>query len=50
VVGRHEVSDDGKALRFYTVTDFDEHLTPQRITEATKTLSAESEPTGKARK
>jgi len=50
VVGRHEISEDGKALRFFSVTDFDEHLTPERVTEATKTLSADSEPTGRARK
>ncbi len=50
VVGRHEISEDGKALRFYTVTDFDERLTSQRITEATKTLSAEGEPRGRMKK
>ena len=50
VVGRHEISGEGKALRYYTVTAFDEHLTPERITRATKTLSAESEPTGKVKK
>ncbi|MHB1341335.1 MAG: ArsR/SmtB family transcription factor [Coriobacteriia bacterium] len=50
VVGRHEISEDGKALRFFRVTDFDEHLTPERVTDAAKTLSAESESTGKAKK
>ncbi len=50
VTGRHEVSEEGKALRFYTVTGFDEHLTPDRITRATKTLTAESEPTGRTKK
>jgi predicted transcriptional regulator len=50
VVGRHEISEDGKALRYYKVTDFDESLTPQRIAEATKTLSADSEPDGRKRK
>jgi predicted transcriptional regulator len=50
VVGRHEVSADGKALRYYEVTDFDEALTPQRITEAAKTLSADSEPNRRAKK
>ena len=50
VAGRHEVSAEGKALRYYKVTDFDEHLTPQRITEATKTLSADNEPIGKVKK
>lgn len=50
VVGRHEISEDGKALRFFSVTDFDEHLTPERIAEAAKTLSSDDEPTRKARK
>ena len=49
VVGRHEISEDGKALRFFSVTDFDEHLTPARVTEATKTLSPDSESTGKVK-
>jgi ArsR family transcriptional regulator len=47
VVGRHEVSEDGKALRYYTVADFDEHLTPQRILDAAKTLSADGEAGGR---
>ena len=50
VTGRHEVSADGKALRYYEVADFAETLTPQRITEAAKTLSPSSEPSRKARK
>jgi predicted transcriptional regulator len=50
VVGHHEVSAEGKALRFYEVTDFDEHLTPKRITEAVGTLSLESKPKRKAGK
>jgi predicted transcriptional regulator len=50
VVGRHEVSEDGRALRYYKVTDFDEQLTPQRITQATKTLTSESELKGKVKK
>ncbi len=50
VEGRHEVSPEGKALRFYEVTSFDEHLTPERVTEAVKTLSAESAHDGKASK
>jgi len=50
VVGRHEVSDEGKALRFYTVADFDEHLTPERVSNATKTLSADSEAQGRGKR
>lgn len=47
VTGRHEVSEDGKALRYYTVTDFDEHLTPTRISDAAKTLSEQGEADGR---
>ncbi|MGD0166348.1 MAG: winged helix-turn-helix domain-containing protein [Gaiellaceae bacterium] len=46
VVGHHEVSAEGKALRYYEVTDFAELLTPKRITEAAATLSVEK-PRGK---
>ena len=45
VIGRHEISGDGKALRYYEVADFDEHQTPGRVTEAAKTLSSDGEPT-----
>lgn len=41
VVGHHEVSAEGKALRYYEVTDFAEILTPKRITEAVATLGLE---------
>ena len=50
VVGRHEISEDGKALRFYTVADFDEHLTPERISEAAKTLSPDSGAEGRGKR
>ena len=50
VVGRHEVSAEGKALRFYEVAEFDEHLTPQRVTQATHSLRTESKPDGKVKR
>ncbi|HEY4976143.1 MAG TPA: winged helix-turn-helix domain-containing protein [Gaiellaceae bacterium] len=50
VVGHHEISAEGKALRYYEVTDFAELLTPKRITEAVATLSLESKAKGKAGK
>jgi predicted transcriptional regulator len=50
VTGRHEVSEDGKALRYYTVTDFDEHLTPERISEAAKSISTEGEADGRGKR
>ncbi len=50
VVGRHEVSADGKALRYYEVAAFDEQLTPTRVTEAANSLSPEKEPDGKVKR
>jgi DNA-binding transcriptional ArsR family regulator len=47
VTGRHEISSDGKALRFFEVTQFYEELTPQRISEAVKTLTINAEPNEK---
>jgi predicted transcriptional regulator len=38
VVGRHEVSADGKALRYFEVAAFSEELTPERIAAAVQTL------------
>ncbi len=43
IIGRHEVSADGKALRYYAVADFQEELTPRRISEAVKTLAVKDE-------
>ncbi|MHB8060689.1 MAG: ArsR/SmtB family transcription factor [Gaiellaceae bacterium] len=48
VVGHHEVSAEGKALRYYEVTKFDLRLTPKRISEAAATLSLESKTKRKA--
>ena len=50
VVGHHEVSAEGKALRFYEVTEFDERLTPARVTEAANSLSSESETDGRVKR
>jgi predicted transcriptional regulator len=41
VRGRHEVSADGKALRYFAVTEFREELSPERIAEAVRTLTAQ---------
>jgi ArsR family transcriptional regulator len=43
VSGRLELSNDGKALRFYEVTPFAIHLTPDLVVEAARTLDDESE-------
>ena len=50
VIGHHEVSAEGKALRYYEVTEFDEQLTPKRITEAVATLSLDNDMKRKAGK
>ena len=38
-----EVSDDGKAMKFYEVTPFDVHLTPGAIRIAVRTLGTDSD-------
>jgi predicted transcriptional regulator len=38
-----EVSEDGKAMKFYEVTPFTLHLTPKAIMTAARTLGTESE-------
>lgn len=42
VTGRHEVSADGRALRYFEVTAFREELTPERIAVAVETLTEQS--------
>jgi len=42
VSGRLELSDDGKALRFFEVTPFAIDLTPDLVVEAARTLGEES--------
>lgn len=37
-----EVSPDGKAMKFYEVTPFAVHLSPETITTAVRTLSTDS--------
>jgi len=39
VVGRLELSEDGKAMKYYEVADFDVHLTAAVLAEAAKTLT-----------
>jgi predicted transcriptional regulator len=40
VTSEIEVSADGKAMKFYTVTPFDLRLTPETIREAAQSLGA----------
>ena len=39
IVGHLELSEDGKAMKFYEVTDFDLHLSATALAEAAKTLT-----------
>jgi DNA-binding transcriptional ArsR family regulator len=39
IVGHLELSDDGKAMKFYTVADFDLHLNATALAEAARTLT-----------
>ncbi|WP_262386802.1 winged helix-turn-helix domain-containing protein [Streptomyces sp. TRM49041] len=39
VVGHLELSEDGKAMKYYDVTDFSLHLTASALAEAAKTLT-----------
>ena len=43
VSGQHEVSEDGKAMRYIEVTPFALRLTPEQIAVATQTLSRADE-------
>jgi DNA-binding transcriptional ArsR family regulator len=44
VLSRLELSQDGKALNFYEVSDFTLQLTPSAIAAAAKSLTAKFEP------
>ena len=50
VVGSLELSEDGKAMKFYEVTDFDLHLTAPALAEAAKTLTTADPEKGPAPK
>ena len=39
VVGHLELSEDGKAMKYYDVTNFSLHLTASAVAEAAKTLT-----------
>ena len=51
VTGRLELSEDGKAMKFFEVTPFAIRLTPQLLVEATRTLTLGNDTTStRARK
>ena len=39
IIGHLELSEDGKAMKFYQVAQFDLHLTPTTLAEAVQTLT-----------
>ena len=39
VVGSLELSDDGKAMKYFDIADFDLHLTPTSLAQAAETLT-----------
>lgn len=39
IVGNLELSEDGKAMKYYEVADFDLHLSASTLAEAAKTLT-----------
>ncbi len=50
VSGQLELSEDGKAMKFYEVTDFDVQLTAAALAEAAKTLTTPDPEKGPERK
>jgi len=49
VAGTLELSDDGKAMKFYEVTEFDVRVTPEAITQASRTLTSPDPPKSHAK-
>ena len=43
VVGSLELSEDGKAMKYFEVAPFTLHLTPESVTAAARTLTVEDE-------
>ena len=46
IVGSLELSEDGKAMKYYDIADFDLHLSPSALAEAAETLSTPDPATG----
>jgi len=40
ITGRLELSEDGKAMKYFEVADFDLHLTPSTLAAAAETLNS----------
>src|SRR5436190_3633508 len=50
IAGSLELSEDGKAMKYYEVTNFNIHLTASVVAEAAKTLTRSDPEKGPARK
>lgn len=50
IAGSLELSEDGKAMKYYQVTDFDLHLTAATLADAARTLTRADPESGPARK
>jgi ArsR family transcriptional regulator len=50
ITGSLELSEDGKAMKYYEVTDFDLHLTASTLAEAAETLTRSDPEKGPVRK
>jgi len=50
IIGHLELSEDGKAMKFYKVADFDLHLTASALAEAAQTLTKADPEKGPAAK
>lgn len=50
IVGSLELSEDGKAMKYYAVADFDLHLSAPVLAEAAKTLTRPDPERGSERK
>jgi predicted transcriptional regulator len=50
ITGSLELSEDGKAMKYFEVTDFALQLTPKTLAEAAKTLTITDPEKGPARK
>jgi len=50
IVGHLELSDDGKAMKYFELADFDLHLSASVLTEAAKTLTRSDSEKGPANK
>ena len=50
IVGSLELSEDGKAMKYYDVADFDLRLSPTALAEAAETLSTPDPERASARK